>query len=75
LAQIVFIVEPEFFQAGARYVRQLQFDFFRSGARLASFGDILCAATSSLHHLIVGTVAFVYIPIAETHCHIETELS
>ncbi len=28
LAQVVFIVESEFFQAGARYVRQLQLCFF-----------------------------------------------
>jgi hypothetical protein len=75
LAQVVFIVESEFFQAGARYVRQLQLCFFRSSAGLASFGDILCAATGSLHHLIVGTVAFVHVPIAETHRHIEAELS
>jgi len=75
LAQVVFIVEPQFFQAGARDVRQLQLGLFRSTARLASFGYILCAATRSLDHLIVGTIAPVNVPFAEAHRHIEAELS
>jgi hypothetical protein len=62
LAQVVFIVESEFFQAGPRYIGQLQLYFFRSSAGFSPFSDILCAATGSLHHLIVGTVALIHIP-------------
>jgi len=74
VSQVVFVVQLEFFQAGARHVGQLQFHLFRGAAGLAAFGYILHPAARGLHHLIVGTAALFDIPSTKPHRHVVAEL-
>ena len=74
LPQIILIVQPQFLQAGARHVRELEFRFLGRAARLAALRDVLHARTRRLHHLVVGAAALLDVPVAETHRHIVGQL-
>ena len=65
LAQVVFVVEAEFFEAGAGDVGELELGLFGSAAGLAAFGDVLHAAARGLDHLVVGAAARGDIPLAK----------
>ena len=74
LPQKIFIVELEFFKTGTGDVCQFEFGFFRGSGCLASFGDVLYAGASSLHHLIVGAAAFCNVAITEPDGNIINQL-
>jgi hypothetical protein len=48
----VFVVEEEFFEAGAGGVEQAQFGLGGGGGESAAFGDVLAAAARGLDHLV-----------------------
>ena len=57
LAQQVFVVEAEFFQAGPGHVDQFQCHLFGGSSGFAAFGDALEFAAGCLDHLIMSTAA------------------
>jgi len=57
VSEEVFVVEAEFFQAGAGDLGEFELHFFGGGAGRAAFGDILDAAAGGLDHLVVGAAA------------------
>jgi hypothetical protein len=65
LAEVVFVVAKEFFQAGPRDVGELQLALFGSGRNLAAFCDVLVATARRLHHLVVRARAPAYEAVAE----------
>lgn len=70
LAQIVFVVEAQLFQAGAGHAGQLEFGFLGRSAGRAAFGDVLHTAARGLHHLIPRPAAGRDIPSAKPHRHV-----
>jgi hypothetical protein len=53
----VLVIQPEFLQAGAGHLGEFELHFFRGGACLAAFGDVLHAAAGGLDHVVVGAAA------------------
>ncbi len=74
LTEEVFVVEPEFFEAGAGYVGEFEFGFLGGAAGLAAFGDVLHAGTRGLDHLVVGAAALFEVAVAETDGHVVRKL-
>src|SRR5690625_1060285 len=74
LSQEVFVVEAEFFEAGARHVGQLELHLFGRAARDAALGDVLHAGSCSLHHLVVGAAAQADVSVAEAYREIIDKL-
>ena len=74
LPQVVLIVGAQFFQTGARHVRELQLKFFRGAARLAALRDVLHSAPRCLHHLIVGPAFRTDLAVTEPHRHVVAKL-
>src|SRR5207247_1519779 len=67
LPQVILIVQPQFLQAGPRYVGELEFGFFGRAAGLAALGDVLHPTPRRLHHLVVGAAPLLNIAVAEAH--------
>ena len=67
-------VQPQFLQAGARHVGQLEFGFFGGAAGLTALSNVLRARTRRLHHLVVRTASLLDVAVAETHGHIIDQL-
>src|SRR5579859_5254929 len=65
LAEKVFVVKAQLFEARARYVRKFQFGLLGSAGGLAAFGYVLHSAAGGLHHLIVSAAALFYVAIAK----------
>ena len=73
LTEEIFVVQNQFFQAGAGDVRELDLGFLRSARSNAAFGDILDPAPRGLHHLVVRAGALLDETVAENHCGIENQ--
>src|SRR5262249_40233940 len=54
LAQVIFIVPEQFFQAGAGHVGELKFGLLGRAGNAAALGDVLVSAARGLHHRVVG---------------------
>ncbi len=54
MAQEIFEVEEQFFEAGAGDVEQAELGLGRGRGSAASLGDILAAGAGGLHHLVHG---------------------
>ena len=74
VAEEVFVVEAEFFQAGAGDLGEFEFCFFGCGAGRATFGDVLDAAAGGLDHLVMGAAAWVDVAVAEADGDVVDEL-
>jgi hypothetical protein len=75
LAKEIFVVEAEFFQAGARHIREFEFGLFGCSRRLAPFRDILDPGPCRLDHLVMSTTSLINEAVAKTHGDIERQLS
>lgn len=65
-AEVVFVVEEEFLEAGAGDVGELDLGFGGGDGGFAGFGDVLFAGAGGLHHLVDGAVASLQVLPAET---------
>ena len=74
LAQEIFVVKPQLFQAGPRHVGEFEFGLFRGARSLAPFGDVLHPRPRRLHHLVMGTAALVDVAVAKTDRYIIHQL-
>ena len=57
VAQEVFVVEKEFFEAGAGDIYEAQFGLRRGGGGAAALGYVLASGAGGLHHLVCGARA------------------
>ena len=64
-AEVVFVVDKEFFEAGFCHVGEFYLCLARCGCCLIAFGYVLLAASCSLYHLVDGTVAALQIAMGE----------
>src|SRR5579872_147927 len=74
LAEKVFVIEAQFFEAGAGYVGQLEFGLFGGARGLAALSYVLHSAASGLHHLVVGTAALLDVAVTEADGHVVNQL-
>lgn len=74
LAEVVFVVAEEFFQAGSSHAGEFDLAFLGRSRHLAAFGDILVAAARGLHHLVVGAGFSVNEAVAEADRGIVNDL-
>lgn len=56
-AEVVFVVDEEFFEAGAGDVGEFDFGFGGGSRGFAAFRDVLLAGSCGLDHLVDGAVA------------------
>jgi hypothetical protein len=75
LAQEIFVVSMEFFQAGPGGAGELQFDFLGGGRGFAAFHDVLHAGARGLNHLVVSAALAVNVFVAEAHGHVINDFS
>ena len=54
LAEVVFEIEEQLFQAGAGHVGEFEFRLGADGSGAVAFGDVLASTASGLDHLVVG---------------------
>lgn len=74
LAKEVLIIEPEFLEAGACHVGELNLHLLRGAAGFTTFGDVLDTTSGGLDHLVVSAAVATDIGIAETNCDIVAKL-
>ncbi len=74
LPEIVLVVEPQFLEAGTRYIGQLEFELLGGAACLASFSDILHSRSRCLYHLIMGSAPSINVLITESDSEVIHQL-
>ena len=74
-AEVILVVEEEFFEAGAGDVDELQFGFGGSDGCFAAFGDVLFSGPGGLHHLVDGAVPPAEEAVGEAEGEVVDDLS
>lgn len=74
-AEVILVVEEEFFEAGAGDVDELQLGFGGSDGGFAAFGDVLFSGSGGLHHLVDGAVPPAEEAVGEAEGEVVDDLS
>ncbi len=74
LAQKIFVIQLQFFQAGAGHIGEFQFGLFRSACCLTSLCDVLHSTAGRLHHLVMRATALANVAITKAHSDVIHQL-